>query len=112
MVTKNFRLLHALREQTVEKMTMPTWHKATAKHTSQHKMASVFVMHYKDTTFVFERGVDMLSEEMFYDRCWFIILNSHKPDVEGLADIFIASRYNGTRYSANIMDRLGSMALP
>lgn len=69
-------------------------------------------MHFKDNVFFFERGSDMLSDEMFYDRCWFVILNNGKPNVEALADVYIGRRYNDAKYPSHVTDVLQSMILP
>lgn len=32
-------------------------------------------------------------EHIFYDRCWFIVKNKHKPDSEAIADLWISQKY-------------------
>jgi hypothetical protein len=79
------------------------------KHTT---MAALFTVHHKGNSFVFERTSDVLSDEMFYDRAWFVVLNLGKENIEAYADLYIATKYYGACYEAKDVDALNTFALP
>ena len=86
-------------------------HNIKTKH-HPFRMASVFVLHHLGHTHVFERTSDLTSEEMFYDRCWFIILNIDKKDNEAFADLYLALKYYGATYDEALMRGLSAYKMP
>jgi hypothetical protein len=75
-------------------------------------MASLCVLNHKGVTHVFERTDDLPSEEMFYDRCWFIVLNKGMKDAEAYADLFLASKYYGASYNVDLTGNLKAFRWP
>lgn len=61
------------------------------------------IIEYKGTMYEFHKP-RQLSEQMFQDRCWFIVKNYGKHGVEVYADMWIAWKYFDVEYSKEYMN--------
>ena len=66
----------------------------------------MFIIEYKGRLFMFEHPDDIVSETIFFDRCWFIARNSEHKDVNEYADLWISHKYFGTCYDIETMNTL------
>jgi hypothetical protein len=60
---------------------------------------------YKGKIYVFDTNKYM-TDDMFSDRCWFIVKNNDVPWIHQFADAWIAHKYLKCTYSEDVMDKL------
>lgn len=63
----------------------------------------ITVVEYKGRFYPFTKPAHY-TENMFQDRCWYIVKNIDIPFIESFADIWISCKYYENEYTKEIMD--------
>lgn len=66
------------------------------------------IIEYKGRMFPFKKSIH-ITDNMFYDRCWFIVKNQGVENVEAYADMWISFKYFESEYSDEIMRKISEL---
>jgi hypothetical protein len=66
------------------------------------------VIEYKGKLYFFKKDCDILSDDLFIDKCWFIIKNLGVKDIHALADCWISCKTYGVEYSKDVMEKIAA----
>lgn len=68
------------------------------------------IIEYKGRQHHFTKSM-YLTDKMFYDRCWFIVINRVEENIESLADMYISWKFYKVEYGQDIMEKLKRLEL-
>ena len=63
------------------------------------------VIEYRGKLYPFKKPI-YLTDAMFYDRCWYIVKNNSKENIEEYANMWIAHKYFTVDYDPPVMQIL------